>query len=609
MNKTNIKTRSTKRDHRSKGDRPPAQAAPLQKVKAEIDKIRRGVDPECPVYENGSRKKLKGFEVNRRVSEVIASDMTIRGAFFCEGELGYYLDKSTRLLIDLGQKGLDLEALLGRYGLNPTERLFDYVVAELFKHAVQQGQKSTVHHFSHLDLPDDGEPVLYISAEENNVWRIKKDSKELVANGTDGVLFLSSDYSAPADIPGNSSEEGDLLEPLILDRVPFDTEKLTREESKFMLRCEILALVMREIVTDTRPIYAFIGEKGSGKTTTVRMFGKTLYGPEWDVHDVAAEAKDFDALVTSQPFVCLDNADENINWLNNKLATTASGGKVPRRVLYTTNRFADYPIVSMIATTSRTPWFRRDDVADRLVILRTLRLSESDQGDFKSDVLGSVLSKRKELWPELISQLQAILRVLDETDWRSVEVPRTRLQEFARFTVVVGRANGCEDLARGIWRKLTSAQEEFVAEGEFPFDVLSLWVKGNPGREVTTGELNPELTEIAEDQGVLWPCSSGYSLGQKLVHTKHFLTDLFDMSERMCPGRNQTVYRFWPKGQSGVSRSPDATPGATPVAETRINTDLGTTYRSHRSQNEGKLEKTEDKKGLWSNWLRRFRRS
>jgi len=517
-------------------------------VRNSVNKIRKGVD------KNG--QKLKAFEIKQQISERITTDLQENGCFYCDGEVAYYLDRVTRRFIDLGQGGTDLNCVLRRYGLNPTENEFAYVAAEMYQHAIEIGERSSAHNFAHLELPDQGQSVLYISAEENMVWRITKDSRTLEENGINGVLFVSSAYCAPKDLPVWNEANGSLIDEYITDRIPFDTSKLTMDEYRILIRSHCLILFMREIIQDTRPIFAFIGEKGSAKSTAASMIGKTIYGPEWAVFDVANDVRDFDAMVTSEHYVCLDNADDNVKWLNSKLSVVASGGKIPRRVLYVTNQFAAYPIVSMLSTTSRTPCFRRDDVAERLVIFNTVRVDSSNQNDFDADVLDTTLSKRKEIWAELISNCQATLRVLDESDWRSIKLKGARMQGFARFTEIVSRAIWGQPLAAGTWSKLISMQKDFVNQSEIVIALLTEWVPENPGREVTAGKLFADLDTLVRTNRIVWSIKSGQALGQKLSKLESDLKDLFDYESSTCPKRNQRVYKFFPKGQRNKFESP-----------------------------------------------------
>lgn len=131
-----------------KGKQKPAGPS-VDRVREKVDLIRGGLDPDSR-DERGQLRSLKGFERPRRASEEIIKDLEKRGKFFREGDLGYYWDSQTRKLIDIGQSRLDLESLLSQYGINPTENLFKYVVADMFLCAENKGESVQVHHFAHL---------------------------------------------------------------------------------------------------------------------------------------------------------------------------------------------------------------------------------------------------------------------------------------------------------------------------------------------------------------------------------------------------------------------------------------------------------------------------
>ena len=94
----------------------------------------------------------------------------------------------------------------------------------------------------------------------------------------------------------------------------------------------------------TRPILAMIGEKGSGKTSVLRRIGQLLFGPKFQVMGMSHEPKDFDAAVTSDAFVVIDNADANVPWLDDKLAVVATGGTLKRRKLLHDQQLVEFPI-------------------------------------------------------------------------------------------------------------------------------------------------------------------------------------------------------------------------------------------------------------------------
>ncbi|HEX9743953.1 MAG TPA: hypothetical protein VGB30_00865 [bacterium] len=513
----------------------------IEEVRAQINIVRAGYNPELfGVALN--QAKMPQFERDQLAATKIISDMANRGVFFRDAETAYYLFIETGELMSIEGDGIPLSRFLNKYGLNATEKIFKYIVEAIYQHSLECGADTVVRHFAHLWFTEDGSPVLFIAMDNNRVLKVTPETISEVTNGTDGVLFLTESTACPEQVKDYLKKPVDLLGPLMLDKIPFQTTDLNSEESKFLFLCQIFSLFLKDLF-DTNPIFAFIGEKGSGKTTAVRLIGNTLYGDDWDVCDVGNDQKDFDAMVTSRPFVCLDNTDEYVKWLTNKLAIIASGGKIPRRILFKTNRFADYPIIAMVATTSRTPCFRRDDVADRLVILKTIRLSEIKNKDFDDDVLSDAVSHRIELWAEIIKKLQSILKVLSDPSWKDKRIRGVRLQGFARFTWVVNEGLKCGVDVDALWKKQQSMQVEFASENENLFDIIPIWIKENPESQVTAGELNEELKRIARSREIVWQHKSSFALASRLSQLKSKLEAQFGMKVEIGTD-NQNIYSF-----------------------------------------------------------------
>ena len=103
----------------------------------------------------------------------------------------------------------------------------------------------------------------------------------------------------------------------------------------------------------TKVILAMVGAKGSGKTSLLLRLGQLFFGPAFAVSNFTTDAKDFDAAITNEAFVVVDNADQPIAWLEDKLAVAATGGSLKRRLYYTTNKLVDFPITAALAITSQ----------------------------------------------------------------------------------------------------------------------------------------------------------------------------------------------------------------------------------------------------------------
>ncbi|MHC5057588.1 MAG: hypothetical protein ACYTKD_23175 [Planctomycetota bacterium] len=148
----------------------------------------------------------------------------------------------------------------------------------------------------------------------------------------------------------------------------------------------------------TRPILALVGEAGSVKTFALKKVGRLLFGRSFNVMQLSKDPKDFEAALTNMPFVAVDNSDTRIDWLPDHLAVAATGGSLQRRELYTTNRLVEFPVVASVGITSRTPHFRREDIADRLLLFYLKRLRSFTP---ESDLLQELENRRDEVMTEV----------------------------------------------------------------------------------------------------------------------------------------------------------------------------------------------------------------
>ena len=162
------------------------------------------------------------------------------------------------------------------------------------------------------------------------------------------------------------------LHEIVISKINFVKDFLEPDQRRFLFVIWLLSLFFIELFP-TKPILVFLGEKGSGKSITNRKVGTLLYGEGYNVMPLPSDSKDFDAAVTNSTFVAIDNADSPCKWLNDRLATIATGGTLKRRAYYTTNSLVDYPVECFLAITSRSPNFRRDDNADRSLMMKVKR--------------------------------------------------------------------------------------------------------------------------------------------------------------------------------------------------------------------------------------------
>jgi len=241
-----------------------------------------------------------------------------------------------------------------------------------------------------------------------------------------------------------------------------------------------------------------LGEKGSGKTSTLRWIVKWLFGSKADVHSLAKEKEDaFITIVTSSYLAAFDNVDARIPWLNDHLAALATGTSIALRKLYTTNQKVVYHPKVFLALTSRTPQFKRDDVVDRLLLFRVGRIES-----FKSEkrLLEERLKARNELWTEMLNDLNQIVKALKE-DKESL-TGSYRLADWAELAWKIAKTQGVDRDFLNISKKLEAEKSAFLLEDDPLYLGLNLWLNepANEGREMDVQDLFNELRQVCETQ-------------------------------------------------------------------------------------------------------------
>src|SRR5262249_32663985 len=162
------------------------------------------------------------------------------------------------------------------------------------------------------------------------------------------------------------------------------------------------------------------------------------------------------------------NADCRIDFLEDLLATYATGVKVPRRKLYTTNEQMLIELAAALAISSRDAHFKREDVAERVVPIRfaapTLRIPEGE--------LFEELMRRR---PALIGELLMLLgRIADSMMTKVAPRFGLRMADYARLgwhyfdALEPEQPNRMSDLAK----KLEAAQAAFAGDGDPLISVL-----------------------------------------------------------------------------------------------------------------------------------------
>ncbi len=477
----------------------------------------------------------RDFEINTQVAEIIRPDLVDRGTFYHDVQGEYFFLNDDRKLIPIEKDNPDFALLLDNYRINGTETVYRYLVKHLSVKARKDSNRTTIHRLAFFDTPH---YIVYLSNHNNQIYRISCDSIDLVDNGTDGVLFLSEPRAEPFTI-GEPDHSVSLLNQVLLSKINFSDDILTPNERRILLTVWFYSLFFESIMR-TKPILALIGQKRSGKSITLRKIGMLLFGRHFNVMPLPHKVEDFDAAVTNSEFVAIDNADSRCKWLEDRLATAATGGTIEKRVLYTTNRVAKIPVRCFLAITSRTPHFKRDDVADRLLIMKVDRFE-----DFKSEksLVEELINSRDAIMTEVVHHIQEVLQALKMQSGQDY-TSAFRMADFGDFAMKIAKMAGITSSMEQIFKKLTTEQSAFTLEGDQVFEPLCDWANQNPDKEITHAELCGELTNLVEKRGGVFPFKGKErSFAQSMTHRLPNLAQFLNISKRST-GSRRKLYRY-----------------------------------------------------------------
>ncbi len=503
-------------------------ARPFDALKNQIDAIRRT---------EGQKGGLKRFETNREVARIVTEDIKERGRVYFDGNRAFIFFLAEKALMEIQPENPDLELVLSRYGIAGGDVVFRSVLDALRLYALEHGERTRIYTFSHYDKERN---TLYVFDLGQKVFKITPDDIDVVDNGTDGILFIRNATWTPFKLVPLDPDASPLRD-LLLDRMRLREDSLSVGHRVLLFLVWVYSIFFPELFP-TKVLLAFLGDRGSAKTFHLRLVGKILFGSSFDVTPLSSDSKDFDAAVTNTPFVVLDNVDSKQPWLDDRLATAATGGVIKRRNLFTTNSLVEYRVQAVVAITSRTPSFTREDVADRLLPFWFERLTSYIA---ESTLLEEVEGQRDRIMTELLGHLQEVLGAFQHQADKKY-ASGFRMADFAEFALRIAHGQGWGDHMTCILNHLAQEQRNFALENEMLIDLIDKWIESAPDRnqerELTAPELCAELASVAESARVSFEFRNNpRGFAQHLWGIISTLRGLFDVEERRHGGRRRTI--------------------------------------------------------------------
>lgn len=430
------------------------------------------------------------------------------------------------------------------YGLSEREDQTKFIYDVLRHYVYEHGTKVELRRFAAYSHETQ---TTYISAYDGRMFRVAgSDDVQTLPCGEDGVFFADDDNGVHCtpDI-GN---HGILLDKLTdLHFAASGLSGITPEQQKMALIIWIFSLAFPDLMP-TKPILLLEGTKGSGKTSAVVLLQLALMGISRPMILQRNKEDDFGVVLLRSPIALFDNTDSYIEWVPDAICAYCTAGVWTKRRLYTDDESMTIKPHAFIAIATRNPAsFRRDDVADRCVILR---LDRREAFTSFQQLQQGILDDRPRLFGEYLWYVGRIIEeIRADTLAGNVAGDSThRMADFAALGSIVGRVLGWEpESVADLMLALQGERDAFVNEEDPLVDLLQKWVgyksrvgPGNVGRLVQVFQLHAELETLAQAHSIQWK-DSARSLAQKLRST-HIEREF--RVEQVNAGGHKS-YRFW----------------------------------------------------------------
>ncbi|MEA4811176.1 MAG: hypothetical protein VB108_01245 [Anaerolineaceae bacterium] len=423
-------------------------------------------------------------------------------------------------------------------GINPASTVFAALSNACKSAAILNAEIKPVVRLAYYD---NDSKVLWVSRFDGSVYCLGGDKIEMKDNGDGPVIFEDLSIWEPY--------EPDLVDTQDATDIISEIPNWSDGRYSWAYKVWTQSLFFNELCP-TKPMMVLLGEKGSGKSMALRLLLRLLFGQWSQVSGVPVKPDDFSVTASHYHLYAMDNLDTLEPWLQDKLARISTGAMDEYRKLYTSKDMGILKYRCWIAVTARTPdTLRRDDLADRLLLLPLSRVDDEDRRR-ESLFLAEIDSLRGAWWGDLLTSLNGIVKQLQDTDLPATSA--LRMADWEALGRLMSIQADREDLWDEIVAELKSAQGNFLADGEIVIEAIDTWLtsisptsmRQNTQRWVTARELYTESQQLlfaGNKPDSDWP-RSVKAFGRRLLNIKSVLEARYGLKTQLS--RTKTI-EYW----------------------------------------------------------------
>lgn len=410
----------------------------LNRIAAKIGSKKANADSKQKIQDilsdRGSARD-KGIQV----SDFVKKELREKGEFLhsTEGEFFYAdMQNSTPHLYSVGtnKDSPFAGSLSTRYGINAG--VDSSILVGLLHDLLYECQTTTpipFYHFAHYDILSN---VVYVDRYDSTMYVLDGETVTHQPHGYNGIYFHKTQDNLPQPYEYVTKYQTGGLEALVLDGPNYTVhgKNISLKQVHHILKTWVATFFFPTKMT-TKPIVLIHGEPDSGKTTLFRNLSAMLTGDSsYSVTDMPTDIKEFNVLVSQNPYIFLDNVNVNSKQMQEKLAQAATGYVAKNRTLHTNKDVTNLRARAFIGITSFTLDKIQKDVTQRYVILpvHPFLADRNYKRKALSNILEDVATHRNELWSELLDYVNKIVATIGMHGLQATDT-QLRMADYVAF--------------------------------------------------------------------------------------------------------------------------------------------------------------------------------
>ena len=317
------------------------------------------------------------------------------------------------------------------------------------------------------------------------VWKAVRVNEEGCSiSPTPPILFVRSKNTAEQIIPDFSSKPEQLSE-LVKKHFRWKDESDVRLFTAYLVSCFLPQI--------PHPVLVVYGEKGSAKSTTMRMVKKIVDPAKQELLAMPTHRQELAITLTNNYLPCFDNLESLSAEKSNILCMAATGGAFTARTLYTNSEETILSFKRPVALNGINVVATRSDLLDRSIVLELTRVRHEER------------KPESAIWKEFEEELPKFLGSIFNTISQAIKIQKDltldevgRMADFTYWGYAIAEVIGIggEEFIAAYLGNQAKANEEALAGHPVGTAILGLMSRNSKWAGSVT-ELLRELELVA----------------------------------------------------------------------------------------------------------------